>query len=164
MPPKVTATSMKRVKGKQPVKPGPSKKARREPAPPVHSRHTRTTAARQASNHASHTNRSEDTESSLSSVPEATPGPVPEEASEKEAETEEEEEEEKEAEEEEEEEGEEAPIVPVAIRPAQVRTGGRGQSSLCWKYYTRVVVGSRRTKKGNEVDKVEARCKLCTME
>jgi hypothetical protein len=93
-------------------------------------------------------------------VPEATPGPVPEEASEKEEETvtgEEEEEEEEEGEEEE----EAAPIVPVAIRPAQVRTGG--QPSLCWKYYTRVVVGSRRTKKGNEVDKVEARCKLCTM-
>jgi hypothetical protein len=141
---------MKRSKGKQPVKPGPSKKARREPAPPVHTRRTRAAAARQGR---------EDTESPLSSVPEATPVPVPE----KEAEVETEEEEGEEAEEEEEEE-EEAPIVPVAIRPAQARTGGRGQSSLCWKYYTRVVVGSRRTKKGNELDKVEARCKLCTVE
>jgi hypothetical protein len=146
MPPKAT-TSTKRSKGKQPVKPGPSKKARREPAPPVHSRRTRATAARQAR---------EDTESPLSSVPEATPSPVPEEESEKE-------EEEEEDEEEEEEEEEAAPIVPAAIRPAQVRTGGRGQSSLCWKYYTRLVVGSRRTKKGTEVDKVEARCKLCSV-
>jgi hypothetical protein len=153
MPPKAT-TSTKRSKGKQPVKPGPSKKARREPAPPVHTRRTRAAAARQGR---------EDTESPLSSVPEATPVPVPEKVSETEEEEEEEAEEEKEAEEEEEEE-EEAPIVPVAIRPAQVRTGGRGQSSLCWKYYTRVVVGSRRTKKGNEFDKVEARCKLCTVE
>jgi hypothetical protein len=155
MPPKAT-TSTKRSKGKQPVKPGPSKKARRDPAPPVHSRRTRATAARQGR---------EDTESPLSSVPEATPSPVPEEVSEKEEEEEEkeEEEEEEEDEEEEEEEEEEAPIVPAAIRPAQVRTGGRGQSSLCWKYYTRVVVGSRRTKKGTEVDKVEAHCKLCSV-
>jgi hypothetical protein len=74
-------------------------------------------------------------------VPEARPGPVPEEASEKEEEA---------VTEEEEEEGEEeeAPIVPVAIRPARVRT--EGQSSLCWKYYTRVVVDSRRTKEGTE--------------
>jgi hypothetical protein len=103
MPPKATA-SMKRGKGKQAVKPGPSKKARREPAPLVHSRRTRATAARQGR---------EDTESPLSSVPEATHGPVPEEVSEKEPEAETEEEEE------EEEEGE-APIVPVAIRPAQL--------------------------------------------
>jgi hypothetical protein len=56
---------MKRSKGKQPVKPGPSKKARREPAPPVHTRRTRATAARQASDHVPHTNRREDTESPL---------------------------------------------------------------------------------------------------
>jgi hypothetical protein len=73
-------------------------------------------------------------------VPEATPGPGPEEVSEKE--------EEAVTEEEEEEEEEEAHIVPVAIRPVQVRTGGR--SSLCWKYYTRVVVDSGRTKEGTE--------------
>jgi hypothetical protein len=132
---------MKRGKGKQPVKPGPSKKARREPAPPVHSRHTRAAAARQASDHALHTNRSDGTESPLRSVPEATPGTVPEEASEKEEEAVTEEEEEVEEE-------EEAPIVPVAIRPARVRTGA--QSSLCWKYYTRVVVDSRRRKEGTE--------------
>jgi TATA-binding protein-associated factor Taf7 len=98
---------MKRSKGKQPVKPGPSKKARREPAPPVHSRRTRATAARQVSDHVPHTHRREDTESPLSSVPEATPSPVPEEVSEKEEEEEEKEEEEEEEEDEEEEEEEE---------------------------------------------------------
>jgi hypothetical protein len=114
-------------------------------------------------------------ESSHRPLPETTPGTVPEEASEEEEdeqqgedeqeeqyeEDEEYEQYEEDEEEEEEEEEEEAPIVPVAIRPAQVRPGGR--SSLCWKYYTRIVVGSRRTKAGTEVDKVEARCKLCTV-
>jgi hypothetical protein len=51
------------------------------------------------------------------------------------------------------------PIRPAAIRPAQPRTAP--QSSLCWEYFQKLVVGKRRTKKGTEVDDILARCKLC---
>jgi hypothetical protein len=50
-------------------------------------------------------------------------------------------------------------LQPSEILPAQHRTGQ--PSSLCWKYFQKLVVGKRRTKKGNEVDNIVGRCKLC---
>jgi hypothetical protein len=50
-------------------------------------------------------------------------------------------------------------LQPSEILPAQRRTGQ--PSSLCWKYFQKLVIGKRRTKKGNEVDNVVGRCKLC---